>query len=145
MKTSKTSGIVAAALTCTLLTGCSEKTEETTLEHTTKHTMGEPPPKVLPNSVTVKPSKIDYIIKSLGPGKSGSKVYIVNGLGVGDTNRMAVVNDEIYHVGAEIEPGIILKDVQLTYARLVVNDKEHLLRPESIQKQMDMQRAVESE
>lgn len=121
MKTRKFSTILAAAFSTSLLFGCFDRTENKAAEHLP----GEPPPKVLPNSITVKP---------------GKRTYVVSGLGVGKTNRMAVVNHEVYPIGAEIEPGIILKDVELTYARIVVHDVEHLLRPESIQKQMDMKR-----
>jgi len=66
-----------------------------------------------------------------------SKTYIITGIGLSDTKKVALINDVAITVGDEIDTGVLLKDVQATYVVVLVGATEYRLRPESIQKELD--------
>lgn len=66
-----------------------------------------------------------------------SKTYIITGLGLKGTNKVAIINNQMVSPGMELDPGVILKDVQPTYAVILHGGVEHLLRPEDIQRELD--------
>jgi hypothetical protein len=68
------------------------------------------------------------------------KTYVISGIGLSGSNKVAIINNEVVQPGAAIDNGVILKDVQPTYAIIVVSGKQYLLRPEDIQRQMDKQK-----
>lgn len=68
--------------------------------------------------------------------KRFSKTYVITGIGVRGTNSVAIINNQILSQGEEIDPGVILKNIYPTYACIVHENKEHLLRPENIQNEM---------
>jgi len=115
---------VVITLWCITCAGCGKKaaTPEPVITETAK-----PVPAVLPSSIKVEHNNI---------------TYVTTGLGVSESNRIAIINNEVYTIGAEVGPGIILKDIQLTYASLLVNDEEHLLRPKNLQRQLDLGKTV---
>lgn len=69
--------------------------------------------------------------------KQLSKTYIITGIGERGTNRVAIINDEVVTPGMELDPGVVLKDIQLTYAVILHGNTEYLLRPENIQNELD--------
>lgn len=66
-----------------------------------------------------------------------SKTYVITGIGLRGTNKVAIINDQIVIPGMEIDPGVVLKDVQPTYAIILHGNTKHLLRPENIQNELD--------
>ena len=69
--------------------------------------------------------------------KQLSKTYTITGLGLKGTNKVAIINDQMVTPGTELDPGVMLKDVQPTYAVILHGGVEHLLRPEDIQRNLD--------
>ena len=69
--------------------------------------------------------------------KKLSKTYVITGIGERGTNRVAIINDEVVTLGMELDPGVVLKDIQLTYAVIVHGNSEYLIRPENIQNELD--------
>ncbi len=67
----------------------------------------------------------------------GSKTYVITGIGISDTKKVAIINGVAITSGKEIGPGVVLKDVQPTYAVIVHGNTEYLLRPENIQSELD--------
>jgi hypothetical protein len=66
-----------------------------------------------------------------------SKTYVITGIGVSGSNRVAIINDQVVTPGIEIDSGVVIKEIHPTYATLNVGGKEHLLRPEDIQRKLD--------
>lgn len=66
-----------------------------------------------------------------------SKTYVITGIGVRGSNKVAIINNVVVKPGDEIDPGVTLEEVQSTYAIILVGNKEHLLRPQDIQRQLD--------
>ncbi len=66
-----------------------------------------------------------------------SKTYIITGIGLSDTKKVAIINDVAITVGDEIDDGVLLKDVQATYVVVLVGATEYRLRPENIQNELD--------
>ena len=69
--------------------------------------------------------------------KRSSKTYVITGIGLSDTKKVAIINGVAITSGKEIDPGVLLKDVQPTYAVILQGNTEHLLRPENIQTKLD--------
>ena len=69
--------------------------------------------------------------------KQLSKTYVITGIGVGGTNKVAIINDDVVTPGSELDPGVVLKDVHPTYAVILHGNTEHLIRPENIQNELD--------
>ena len=69
--------------------------------------------------------------------KQLSKTYVITGIGERGTNRVAIINDEVVTLGMELDPGVVLKDIQLTYAVIIHGNSEYLIRPENIQNELD--------
>jgi len=69
-----------------------------------------------------------------------SKTYVITGIGLSDSNKVAIINNQVVTPGMEIDPGVMLKDVQPTYAIILVGNTKYLLRPEDIQNEMDKKR-----
>ncbi len=80
------------------------------------------PPKVLPSTLKVKRQ---------------SKTYLITGIGMGGTNSVAIINDQVVTPGMEIDSGVVLKEIHPTYATIAIGNSEYLLRPESIQNELD--------
>lgn len=66
-----------------------------------------------------------------------SKTYVITGIGLRRTKKVAIINDEVVTLGMELDPGVVLKDIQPTYAVILHGNTEHLLRPENIQEELD--------
>lgn len=66
-----------------------------------------------------------------------SKTYVITGIGLSDTKKVAIINDVAITVGNEIDTGVLLKDVQATYVVVLVGATEYRLRPENIQNVLD--------
>jgi len=66
-----------------------------------------------------------------------SKTYVITGIGLSNSNKVAIINNQIVTMGMEIDPGVVLEDVQPTYAIILVENTKHLLRPEGIQSELD--------
>lgn len=94
-----------------MFAGCGEKTEDSVTT-----------PGNLPDTLKVKRL---------------SKSYIINGIGVCGSNKVAIINNEVVQPGAEIDPGVTLEEVQSTYAIILVGNQKHMLRPEDIQRELD--------
>jgi len=79
------------------------------------------------------PAKVSNTLKV----KRLSKTYVITGIGLSGANKVAIINNEQVTPGMEIDPGVVLKDVKLTYAVIQYGNTEYLLRPESIQDELD--------
>jgi len=66
-----------------------------------------------------------------------SKTYVITGIGLSNSNKVAIINNQVVMPGIEIDPGVVLEDVQPTYAIILVGNTKHLLRPEGIQHELD--------
>ena len=69
--------------------------------------------------------------------KQLSKTYVITGIGLRGSNKVAIINDVVVTPGMELDPGVVLKDVQPTYAVILHGNTEHLLRPENIQSELN--------
>jgi hypothetical protein len=81
-----------------------------------------------PNSKDILPDTLK--VKRL------SKTYVITGIGLSGTNKVAIINNQVLKPGEELDQGVILVDVQETYAVILVGTVEHRIRPEDIQKKM---------
>ncbi len=86
------------------------------------------------------PSATPTILPSILKVKRHSKTYVITGIGLSGSNKVAIINNQIVKPGMEVDPGVVLKDVQPTYAIIIVGDTQHLLRPEDIQRELDKKR-----
>jgi hypothetical protein len=77
------------------------------------------------------------VLPSILKIKRESKTYVITGIGLKGSTKVAIINDKVVSPGEEIDPGVFVKEVQPTYAIIVVGSKEHLLRPEDIQRELD--------
>ena len=66
-----------------------------------------------------------------------SKTYVITGIGLSGSNKVAIINNQVVTPGMEIGSGVVLKDVQPTYATILHGNTEYLLRPENIQNELD--------
>jgi hypothetical protein len=106
-----------------LLAGCGKAPQEAQRERQPE-AVDKPlvAPDVLPATLTVKRL---------------SKTYVISGIGLGGSNKVAIINNQVIKPGMEIDAGVVLKDVQPTYAIILYGNTEHLIRPEDIQREMD--------
>ncbi len=66
-----------------------------------------------------------------------SKTYVITGIGLSDSKKVAIINDVAVTVGDEIDPSVLLKDVQETYVVILIGATEYRLRPENIQNELN--------
>lgn len=66
-----------------------------------------------------------------------SKTYVITGIGLSKSNKVAIINNQVVMMGVEIDPGVVLEDVQPTYAIILEGNTKHLLRPEDLQYELD--------
>jgi hypothetical protein len=102
-----------------LLAGCGKKKEAPEKPAATD---AEGVPITLPDTLTVK---------------RNSKTYVITGIGLSKDKKVAIINNEVVERGNEIDPGVILADVQPTYAVIQIGNTTHLIRPEAIQQQLN--------
>jgi hypothetical protein len=69
--------------------------------------------------------------------RKAKKTYVITGIGSSGTNKVAIINNEILTPGKEIDPGVVLLDIQPTYAVIGHGNSKYLLRPEDIQAELD--------
>jgi len=69
-----------------------------------------------------------------------SKTYVITGIGLSGSNKVAIINNQVVAQGMEIDPGVILKDVQSTYATILHGNTEHQLRPGNIQNELNQKK-----
>ena len=69
--------------------------------------------------------------------KSHKQPYVITGIGVSGSNKVAIINNKVLQPGMDVAPGVVLEDVQSTYAIIVVGNTQHLLRPGDIQRELD--------
>ena len=99
--------------------GCEDSQKEEPVEVTASGA-----PRVLSNTLKVKGLK---------------QTYVITGIGLSSSNKVAIINNQVLKPGRQIAPGVVLEDVQPTYAIICVGDTKHLLRPEDIQREIDKQ------
>jgi len=105
-----------------LLASCGERQKETPGEISADPTVA---PKVLPSILKIK---------------RHSKTYVITGIGLSGSNKVAIINNQVVKPGMEIDPGVVLKDVQPTFAVILEGNTRHLLRPENIQAELDQKK-----
>lgn len=110
---------VCAAL---LLSGCGRDTSDTQTESGQTGALSSAALEVLPHTLKLKRQE---------------KSYVITGIGMKGETRMAIINDKVVKPGQEIDTGVVLEDVQSTYAIIRVGNTRHLLRPEDIQRELD--------
>lgn len=66
-----------------------------------------------------------------------SKTYVITGIGLSNRKKVAIINNVAVTVGDEIDPGVLLNDVQETYVVILIGATEYRLRPENIQNELD--------
>ena len=104
------------------LASCGDRPQEASQEMDTIPSVA---PKVLPDTLKIK---------------RHSKTYVITGIGLSGSNKVAIINNEVVQPGMEIDPGVVLKDVQPTYAILLAGNTQHLIRPENIQAELDQKK-----
>ena len=105
-----------------LVSGCSRDEPQ---PETPAKTAAPPPagdPDVLPDTLKIK---------------RGETTYVITGIGLKAETKVAIINNKVVKPGEEIDTGVVLEDVQPTYAIIRVGNTKHLLRPEDIQREMD--------
>jgi hypothetical protein len=102
-----------------LLASCGDTPKETQ-EETEIQLPGAP--KVLPDTLEIKQRK---------------KTYVITGIGLSGSNKVAIINNQVLKPGEEVDPGVVLDDVHSTYAIILVGDTKHLLRPGDLQRELD--------
>lgn len=124
MKTAFRRNITALAFIPLFLAGCGEKVQQKTSSETPSPapTPSAPAPDVLPDSL-----KVERL----------AKTYVITGIGLSGNTKVAIINNQVLKPGMEIDPGVVLKDVQSTYATILIGNTEHRIRPESIQNELD--------
>lgn len=116
--------VLAVICASLFLAGCGKRPEETPQD-----------------AVQVQPpSKTPTVLPNILKVKRDSKTYVITGIGLSGTNKVAIINNQVLKPGKEIDPGVVLKDVQPTYAIIVVGNTQHLIRPEDIQRELDKKR-----
>jgi hypothetical protein len=98
---------------------------------------GEEPQAALPAEPEGAPANTPEVLPATLEIKNHEKTYVINGIGMSGTNTMAIINNDVVRPGMELASGAFVRDIQPTYAIIVVNGKQHLLRPEDIQREMD--------
>ena len=97
---------------------------------------GDTPPDE-PQASERKPSAIPKLLPDTLKVKRSSKTYVITGIGLGGSNKVAIINNKVIKRGMEIDPGVVLKDVQSTYATIRFGNTDYLIRPENIQSELD--------
>jgi len=92
---------------------------------------GDAPPEIVDTGKTPLDLPDTLKVKRL------SKTYVITGIGVSGSNSVAIINNQVLTPGMEIDPGVILKNVQPTYATIAHGNTDHLLRPKNIQNEMN--------
>ena len=107
-----------------LLPGCSKETSEPEPKApgTTRVQSSSTTPDVLPDRLEIKRQE---------------KTYVISGIGLKGDTKVAIINNKVAKPGEEIDTGVVLEDVQPTYAIIRVGNTRHLLRPEDIQRELD--------
>jgi hypothetical protein len=90
-----------------------------------------------PSATPINPTVAPEVLPNTLKVKLRSKTYEITGIGVGGSNRVAIINNQVLKPGMEIDPGVVLKEIQPTYATILIGKKEYQLRPEDIQREMD--------
>jgi len=109
--------ILVMACVSVLLAGCGDSSREA---ETGTNSSGAP--KELPNMLKIKRHK---------------KTYVINGIGLSGSNKVAIINNQVLQPGMDVAPGVVLEDVQSTYAIIVAGNTKHLIRPGDIQRELD--------
>ena len=65
------------------------------------------------------------------------KTYVITGIGLKGSNKVAIINNTVLKPGEEIDDGVVLEDIQPTLAIIRVGNTRHLLRPQDIQRELD--------
>lgn len=87
-----------------------------------------------------KQSVIPEFLPNMIRAKRDSKTYTINGIGIRGDLIVAIINDEVVKAGERLGDGVFVKEVRPTYAVVVVENREHYIRPSDIQRQLDQTR-----
>lgn len=68
------------------------------------------------------------------------KTYVITGIGLRGSNTVAIINGSVVIPGEEIDPGVVLEEIQPTYAIIRAGQTKYLIRPEDIQRELDKKR-----
>ncbi len=85
----------------------------------------------------IQPSVAPEVLPDTLKIKSHKQTYVITGIGVSGSNKVAIINNQVLQPGMDVAPGVVLEDVQSTYAIILVGDTQHLLRPGNIQRELD--------
>jgi hypothetical protein len=87
--------------------------------------------------VAIEPGAIPETLPTTLKIKQKSAAYVITGIGLSGSNKVAIINDEVVVPGKEVGEGVVLKDINPTYVTLLSGNTEYHLRPESIQNELD--------
>ena len=85
----------------------------------------------------IQPSGTPRVLPDTLKIKSHKKPYVITGIGVSGSNKVAIINNQVLQPGMDVAPGVVLEDVQSTYAIIVAGNAKHLIRPGDIQRELD--------
>ncbi|VGO21458.1 hypothetical protein [Pontiella sulfatireligans] len=98
-----------------------------------------PPPSPQPiqtlNGAAV-PKKLPSVLKI----SRKAQTYSITGIGTRGTNRIAIINNEVVRPGAVLSGGAVVKRIEPTFASILADGTEHLIRPENIQSEINTTR-----
>lgn len=94
-----------------------------------------------PQPVPQRPQGIPEVLTDTLQVKKLQKTYVITGIGLGESNRVAIINERVVTPGQQIDPGVVLTEVESTYAVIVYENTETLLRPASIQDKLNDKKA----
>ncbi len=86
-----------------------------------------------PDNTTGTPDRLPSTLKV----KHHSKTYVITGLGLSNDKRIAIINNLIVSEGSEIGPNAVVKEINLTYAGITIDGRDYLIRPESLQRELE--------
>lgn len=86
---------------------------------------------------SLEPGEVPAVLSDTLQVKRSSKTYVINGIGISGSNTVAIINNEVVVPGAELDPGVELESIHPTYASILIDGRKHMIRPESIQKELD--------
>ena len=89
------------------------------------------------NPVSIEPGTVPKILPTTLKIKKKSAAYVITGIGISGSNKVAIINNEVVVPGEEVGKGVVLKDINPTYVTLLSGNTEYHLRPESIQNELD--------
>ncbi len=72
------------------------------------------------------------------------KTYVITGLAESNNKQVAIINGLVVTEGMELDPGVVVQDIEMTYATIFDGEKEHMIRPDDVQRELNKQQQANS-